>query len=47
MNRPSKKEIKASLDKLKDSKPAPPGLEYQDRKLEEKKQNIRIRKQGV
>ena len=48
MNRPSKKDIKAALDKLKESKPGTSGPEYVERPLEAKKANKnRIRKQGV
>lgn len=48
MNRPSKKEIKAALDKIRDSKPGSGGTEYVEKPLEAKKQNKnRIRKQGV
>lgn len=48
MNRPSKKEIKAALDKLKDSNPRTGGMDYLEKPLEAKKTNKnRIRKQGV
>jgi len=48
MNRPSKKDIKAALDKLKESKPGTSGTDYVERPLEAKKANKnRIRKQGV
>ncbi|MEQ1934345.1 MAG: hypothetical protein ABL962_10790 [Fimbriimonadaceae bacterium] len=48
MNRPSKKEIKAAVDKLKDNpnsaaRPNEPAIS----KLAEKKSSQRIRKQGV
>lgn len=48
MNRPSKKDIKAALDKLRESKPGDSGAEYLEKPLEAKKLNKnRIRKQGV
>ena len=48
MNRPSKKDIKAALDKIKESKPGTPGTDYVERPLEGKKpNNNRIRKKGV
>ncbi len=48
MNRPSKKEIKSALDKIRDAKPPTAGAEYIQRPLAEKKLNKnRIRKQGV
>ncbi|HZH98004.1 MAG TPA: hypothetical protein VEX38_03460 [Fimbriimonadaceae bacterium] len=47
MNRPSKKDIKAAVDKLKDapSQSAPP--EHKKGELSPKKSSQRIRKQGV
>ena len=48
MDRPSKKEIKAALDKIKESKPGSSGENYVEKPLEAKKANKnRIRKQGV
>ena len=48
MNRPSKKEIKAALDKMKEPKTGTSGPDYVERPLETKKSNKnRIRKQGV
>lgn len=48
MNRPSKKDIKASIDKLKDKAPGNSGTQEQGTgKLTEKKTSQRIRKQGV
>ena len=51
MDRPSKKDIKAALDRLRDSKPATGGSPEPDqsvRHLEAKKSNKnRIRKKGV
>ncbi len=47
MKRPTPKEIKAAVDKLKD-KPASQGhFDSQDAKLTPKQKNQRIRKQGV
>lgn len=48
MNRPSKKDIKASIEKLKDKSPGTPGAsDHGAGKLTEKKTSQRIRKQGV
>ena len=48
MNRPSKAEIKAALDKLKNTNVDPSLPEHLTPKVEGKKQNKnRIRKQGV
>ncbi|MDQ2986400.1 MAG: hypothetical protein M3R13_06725 [Armatimonadota bacterium] len=49
MKRPSKKEIKEKLDKLKESKPGVPAIDTQPTgRPEPKKPNKnRIRKQGV
>ena len=47
MNRPSKKDIKAAIEKLKETKPGGPPPEQNAPKLEAKKDNKRIRKQGV
>jgi len=48
MNRPSKKQIKAALDKLHDTSSGPTEVPYLVPKLEAKKPNKnRIRKQGV
>ncbi len=54
MKRPSKKEIQAAVDKLKENKPGSPGAgapgaeESAPSKLEAKKSNKnRIRKQGI
>jgi hypothetical protein len=48
MNRPSKKEIKAAVDKLKDkSSGSSSAPEKNVGKLTEKKSSQRIRKQGV
>lgn len=47
MDRPSKKDIKAALDKLRDQKPGVDKPQPVVPKLEGKKSNMRIRKQGV
>jgi len=49
MNRPSKKDIKAAVDRLKDKPSGPTSSGGQDGKLSlgSKKDNRRIRKQGV
>jgi len=48
MNRPSKKAIKAALEKLHEQKSGPNDVPYLVPKLESKKPNKnRIRKQGV
>jgi hypothetical protein len=47
MKRPSKKEIKESLDKLREGNATPNKVEHQSGKLTEKKSSQRIRKQGV
>jgi len=48
MNRPSKKEIKAALDKLRDAKPGgEQGGDYAAKPLAERKANNRIRKKSV
>jgi len=49
MSRPSKKEIKAAVDKLKEKPSGPPPTGSQSGKLSlgSKKDNRRIRKQGV
>lgn len=47
MNRPSKKEIKAAVDKLKDKPEGANAPEQQVGKLSPKKDTKRIRKQGV
>ena len=48
MNRPTKSEIRAAVEKLKDNKPSPSSLEQPAAKLEAAKPNKnRIRKQGI
>jgi hypothetical protein len=48
VKRPTKKEIKAAIDKLKEPAPeAKPAAEHQGGKLSGKKSSQRIRKQGV
>jgi hypothetical protein len=47
MKRPSKKDIKAAVDKLKDKSANSGNPEVQVGKLTEKKSSQRIRKQGV
>ncbi|HLK16364.1 MAG TPA: hypothetical protein VKT78_16275 [Fimbriimonadaceae bacterium] len=48
MNRPSKKQIKAALEKLHDTSATPTEVPYLVPKLEAKKSNKnRIRKKGV
>ena len=47
MQRPSKKGIKAAVDKLKDKPSSSSSTEAQVGKLSSKKDNKRIRKQGV
>jgi hypothetical protein len=47
MNRPSKKEIQAAVDKLKDKSSSSSNFEPKVGKLTEKKTTKRIRKQGV
>lgn len=48
MKRPSKKEIQAAVDRLKEkSEGSQPGDETVQRKLEPKKAQNRIRKKGV
>jgi hypothetical protein len=46
--KPSKKDIKAAVDKLKDNKPSTGSMEQPDAKLSAAKPNKnRIRKQGI
>jgi len=47
MKRPTPKEIKAAVDKLKDKPSGKGSFEQQDAKLTPKQKNQRIRKQGV
>ena len=48
MSRPTKNEIRAAVEKLKDNKPSPAHLEQSTPKLEAAKSNKqRIRKKGV
>jgi hypothetical protein len=47
MERPSKKDIKAAIDKLKDKPSGQGAPELKAGKLTEKKSSKRIRKQGV
>jgi hypothetical protein len=47
MNRPSKKDIKAAIDKLKDSPSSSAPPEHKAGQLSPKKSSQRIRKQGV
>jgi hypothetical protein len=47
MKRPSKKDIKAAIDNLKDKPSGLPASEPQVSKLPAKKSSQRIRKQGV
>ncbi len=48
MDRPSKKDIKAALEKLRESKEGTPLINPAgQQKLTDKKDNRRIRKQGV
>lgn len=47
MNRPSKKDIKAALDQLKNPNKGEAGSTQPTPNLTEKKQSKRIRKQGV
>jgi hypothetical protein len=47
VKRPSKKDIKAAVDKLKDKPSGSSGAEPTVGKLASKKSNQRIRKQGV
>ncbi len=47
MNRPSKKDIKAAVDKLKDKSSGSSGPEAKVGQLASKKSSQRIRKQGV
>lgn len=47
MKRPTPKEIKAAVDKLKDKPTGSGKFENQDPKLTPKQKNQRIRKQGV
>jgi hypothetical protein len=47
MKRPSKKDIKAAIDKLKDKPSGPSGAEPSVGKLASKKTSQRIRKQGI
>lgn len=47
MKRPSKKEIKAAIDKLKDKPSGGATPEVNVGKLESKKSSQRIRKQGI
>jgi hypothetical protein len=48
MSRPSKNEIRAAIEKLKDNKPSPAHIEQPAAKLEAAKSNKqRIRKKGV
>jgi len=47
MKRPSKKEIKAAVDKLKDKPAGRTAFEQNTGRLTDKKTSQRIRKQGV
>ena len=47
MKRPSKKEIKEAVDKLKEHSSGTGNIDHQPAKLTEKKSSQRIRKQGV
>jgi len=48
MNRPSKNEIRAAVEKLKDNKPSPSSMEQPEAKLTAAKSNKnRIRKKGA
>lgn len=47
MDRPSKKEIKAAVDALKDKSSAKTSASHDSGKLTPKKSSMRIRKQGV
>jgi hypothetical protein len=48
MKRPTKKEIKAAVDKLREAAPnSQPAPDHQEGKLAAKKSSQRIRKQGV
>ena len=47
MKRPSKKDIQAAVDKLKDKPSSTGGTDQQIGKLPTKKSSQRIRKQGV
>lgn len=47
MKRPTPKEIKAAVDKLKDKSAGSGKFEQQEQKLTPKQKNQRIRKQGV
>lgn len=47
MQRPSKKEIKAAVQKLKDEQPRSSSVEPNVGKLTPKRDNLRIRKQGI
>lgn len=47
MKRPSKKEIRAALEKLRNPADAPPPAEEKAAPLPEKKTSMRIRKKGI
>jgi hypothetical protein len=47
MKRPSKKEIKAAIDKLKDKPAGSTSSDHTVNELPSKKSNQRIRKQGI